>query len=73
MTSMHSSVQVGPLKPTNVTVNGTSCGSCYGAGAPGQCCNSCEEVRRADDAAYPVSAMACTLRLPRNICACNLG
>jgi hypothetical protein len=21
------------------------CGSCYGAGAPGQCCNSCEEVQ----------------------------
>lgn len=21
------------------------CGSCYGAGAPGQCCTSCDEVR----------------------------
>ena len=24
--------------------NGTYCGSCYGAGSEGECCNSCEEV-----------------------------
>lgn len=25
------------------------CGNCYGAGSPGQCCNTCEEVRQAYD------------------------
>jgi hypothetical protein len=24
--------------------NGSYCGSCYGAGSQGECCNSCEEV-----------------------------
>jgi len=26
------------------TKNGKQCGSCYGAGNPGQCCNTCQEV-----------------------------
>jgi len=49
---MDASRQVGPLKPTNLTVNGTDCGSCYGAGAPGECCNSCEEVRACYSSAH---------------------
>lgn len=36
----------GPPKAAAKTVNGTECGSCYGAEKnPGDCCNTCAEVR----------------------------
>lgn len=42
------------LKPVNKTTpaissaqNSTECGSCYGAGEEGQCCNTCMEVKEA--------------------------
>jgi Endoplasmic reticulum vesicle transporter len=31
--------------PSPKPAGAPDCGSCYGAGAPGQCCNSCEEVQ----------------------------
>lgn len=39
--------EVGPQKDPELESkhNGTYCGSCYGAGSEGECCNSCEEVR----------------------------
>lgn len=37
--------EVGPEKPNT---DGTlECGSCFGAGEEGECCNTCEEVRKA--------------------------
>ena len=38
--------EVGPqLDPEEESKqNGTYCGSCYGAGTEGECCNTCEEV-----------------------------
>lgn len=39
--------EVGPQQDPELESkhNGTYCGSCYGAGSEGECCNSCEEVR----------------------------
>lgn len=39
--------EVGPQNDTSDLEskhNGTYCGSCYGAGSEGECCNTCEEV-----------------------------
>ena len=38
--------EVGPQNDPDLEAksNGSYCGSCYGAGAEGDCCNSCEEV-----------------------------
>jgi len=32
-------------RPVATAVGAGTCGDCYGAGDPGQCCNTCEEVR----------------------------
>lgn len=38
--------EIGPQNDPELEArsNGTFCGSCYGAGAEGECCNTCEEV-----------------------------
>ncbi len=38
--------EVGPQQDPELESkhNGTYCGSCYGAGSEGECCNTCEEV-----------------------------
>jgi endoplasmic reticulum-Golgi intermediate compartment protein 3 len=33
------------LTEESAKASGKSCGSCYGAGRPGQCCSTCDEVR----------------------------
>jgi endoplasmic reticulum-Golgi intermediate compartment protein 3 len=39
--------KIGEVEGTADSDADTSCGSCYGAGEEGECCNTCEDVRRA--------------------------
>jgi hypothetical protein len=51
--------EVGPKKaPPPATNETVVCGSCYGAGDDGECCNSCEEVCLSACLSVWVSAMS---------------
>lgn len=37
----------GTAEDHRAAMNFSQCGDCYGAGAPGECCNTCDDVRNA--------------------------